>query len=334
MIDFTTYQHCLAQASQYALPKYPSQHFLCYVVYGDNSIYYEGIKVSILSLFAQIDKKDRPTIVVLSQRPDYFTSWENNDDIHLINLNLTNELMNVACQDNYHYRLKTIGLAYIIDTLVNHHIASQDSKFLFFDSDTYFITNPLALYEKINTNQVVMYKQEPKIFAHKKYRNYLYGEINKKEEMPYCTGIKDKTLSYHNPTTNEQKTYQLDSNASMYSSLIMGVMPNSVPYLFEVANLMYPMRQLTNARTVEQFCFVEIMKQHYHIAVGQDFVKHFSRKRQKAYVESQLNDFWRQYPDDDFEQQVKQIKHIRFERPFWLILSQAIQRIFKPEHIR
>lgn len=339
MFDIEIYQQCMQSLSkdeQEQLlhfnnkPTQNNHHFLCYVVYGSNDIYYEGIKLSVLSFFNQIDKGSRPTVVVLSQRPDYFKTWQNNHAFTLINLNLSDKLLKSCTQDDYHYPLKSVGLAYIIDILTHHHIANHDSKFLFFDSDTYFLNNPLALYQMIDDDTVVMYKQEPKIFHRKKYRNYVYGEADKDG----VTGLKDKHVHYIDPVTKQDKNYQIQTHASMFSSLIMGVKNNAVPYLLESAELMYPVRALTNARTVEQFCFAEIFKQHFNIAIGKDYVRHFSRRRQKAHVEQQMKDFWQHYPDDDFNQQLLGIQSIQFERPIWLILIQAIKRIFKPEPIR
>lgn len=339
MFDIETYQQCLQSLSkdeQEQLSHLNNQsiknnsHFLCYVVYGNNDIYYEGIKLSVLSFFNQIDKDKRPMVVILSQRPDYFKTWQDNQAFTLINLNLSDELLKSCTQDDYYYRLKTVGLAYIIDILTHYHIANHDSKFLFFDSDTYFLNNPLPLYQMIDDKTVVMYKQEPKIFRHKKYRNYVYGEADKNG----VTGLKDKSLNYLSPIHQQQRFYQLQENTSMFSSLIMGVKSNSVSYLLESAELMYPVRALTNARTVEQFCFAEIFKQHFNIAIGKNYVRHFSRRRQKAYVEQQMKDFWQHYPDDDFNRQLLGIQSIQFERPLWLVLAQAIKRIFKPEPIK
>lgn len=315
---------------QLAQQKTPRSHFLCYVVYGDSEIYYEGVKLSVLSFLSQIALNERPTVVILSQRPDFFATWQQQAGLDIINLTLSNSLFNMATQDNYHYRLKTLGLAYLMQLLCVNHIANQDSKFLFFDSDTYFLTNPLPLYEKIDSHHVVMYKQEARIFARKKYRNYLYGEADKTG----VDGLQDKAIGYMNPADGSQKTYDLKPDATMYSSLIMGVQLNAIPYLLEACNLMYPVRALSNARTVEQFCFAEIFRQHFTIVEGKNFVNHFSRRRQKAYVAGQMAKFWQMYPDTAFDKQLDGIKTVVFERPLWMTLAQATKRLFKPEPIR
>lgn len=296
----------------------PQKHILCYVVYGDDPMYYQGVKISLLSFFSHIPPQNRPLVVILSQDPTYFTTWSMSSS-HILSLTLSESMIKAWTTDNYYYRIKTMGLAYIVQTLVYHQWANEQSKFLFFDSDTYFTKNPLALYDNITTTQVVMYKKEPKIHAHKKYRNYVEGLAN-------------KTLTYYD-NQNNQQSYQLSKDASMYSSLIMGIMPNMLPQLYQAAGLMYPMRQMTNARTVEQFAFVEIMKQYYHIYQGKDFVHHYSRRRQKQFVQSQLTNFWQQYPDNNIDVQITAISNIKFTRPWYLILAQALKRLIKPEHI-
>ena len=73
------------QALKFAQHATPRSHFLCYVVYGDDEMYYDGVKLSILSFFAQIDGHERPTVIVLSERPDFFASWQQQTDLELIN---------------------------------------------------------------------------------------------------------------------------------------------------------------------------------------------------------------------------------------------------------
>lgn len=317
--NMETYLDLVPQAIIPTPPAKPFAQVLCYVVYGDNEMYYEGVKVSILSFFSQIAVQQRPLVAVLSPKPNFFADWQHQADLDFVHLDLSNSLMAQWVKDDYHYRTKTLGLAYIIRSLLGSHWVSASSKFLFFDSDTYFERSPLPLYEAITPKQVVMYKQEPKIFAHKKYRNYVNGLAN-------------QTIYYEHQ--GQQKTYQLPPNAQMYSSLIMGVMPHCLEQLIEISELMYPMRSLTNARTVEQFAFVEIMRQHYHVSTGEAYVKHYSRRRQKQFVQSQLAIFWQQVVHQPINQQIQAMKQLRFQRPWYLTLKQAIGRIFHPETIR
>lgn len=319
MITQQLVQLCQTQSDLAELTsiKIISDKVLCYIVYGEDMMYYQGVKVSILSFFAHLNINEYPLIVVLSEKPEYFKEWSISPNLNLLALTLTPQMIESWTKDNYHYRIKTMGLAYIISILHQHHWVNDHSKFLFFDSDTYFPINPLPLYDNITPTQVVMYKQEPKIFGHKKYRNYVNGLAN-------------KTINYDD--NGVQKHYQLLPNAQMYSSLIMGVLPTMLDQLYQASQLMYPMRELTNARTVEQFAFVEIMKQHYQIYQGKQYVKHYSRRRQKAFVEKQLIKFWQDYPK--LEQQLKAIHLIKFTRPWYLVLGQALKRIVKPEHIR
>lgn len=319
MISQQLAQFCQTQSdlTDLACRKTISDKVLCYVIYGDNMMYYQGVKVSILSFFAHLTIDERPLVVVLSEKPDFFKKWAVSSDIDLLALTLTPNMITHWTKDQYYYRIKTMGLAYIISVLLQYHWVNQQSKFLFFDSDTYFPVNPLSLYNNITATQVVMYKQEPKIFSHKKYRNYVNGLAN-------------QTIYYDD--NGIQKHYQLLPNAQMYSSLIMGVLPTMLEQLYQASQLMYPMRKLTNARTVEQFAFVEIMKQYYKIYQGKQYVKHYSRRRQKAFVEKQLVKFWQDYPK--LEQQLNAIHLIKFTRPWYLVLGQALKRIVKPEHIR
>lgn len=291
-------------------PPYP--YVLTYVVYGDDEIYYEGVKVSILSFFSQVPKTERPLVVVLSQRPEFFA------DFPVITLTLSDEQKNTWATDGYWYRLKTLGLAYIVEYLKNEQLIDSNSKLLFFDTDTYFERNPMPLYQLISPTQVVMYKKESKISHRKKYRAYRFGT----EKIAGATGLDGKTVEY------EYGSYRLQKGANMWSSLIMGIMPDMLPQLHNAAALMYPMTRLTDARTVEQFCFAEVFKQRHTLIAGKAYVKHYSRNRQKDWVREQLPAFWLQHQLSDFETMVTDIQQIRFQRPRSIAAKQWLARVF------
>lgn len=286
-------------------------HVLVYIVFGDDAVYYDGVKISILSFFHHIPKTARPLVVVLAEHPNIYHDFvKHSQDPHVdfITLPLTQELKKNWVQDGYGYRIKTLGLAHIIDHLSKDGKINNQSKLLFFDTDTYFTHSPLPLYDLIGENQVVMYKKEPKIYWRKKYRNYV-------------DGLSDKTISY-----GSGKQYSLQRGANMYSSLIMGVMPAMLEWLYETAELMYPVRELTDARTAEQFCFAEIFKQHVNLVEGKRFVHHYSRKRQKLWVRQQIDAFWKQTAEADFEQKVAEVVNIAFKRPWHYRLKQNLNR--------
>ncbi len=290
---------------------------LCYVVYGDDPMYYQGAKVSVLSFLGQITES-APLVVILSEKPFYFQAFIQQTRFNFIHLTLNQATVQLWSNDDYHYRIKTLGLAYITTILMRYHYIDATSRLLFFDSDTYFLQNPLPLYDKIGAHQVLMYKKEPVLRHHKKYRNYVQG-------------LQGQRISYR--ANEETYTYVLDSSHAMHSSLIMGITPAMLTQLLQVAALMYPMRKLTCARTVEQFAFYEVMQAHYDIALGVAFVAHYSRRRQKAYVEAQLDKLWQAYPDGNIDEQIVAISQIAFDRPWHLRLLQFAKRFIKPESI-
>lgn len=288
----------------------PHQHVLVYIVYGDDEIYYQGVQISILSFFSHVSEAERPLVVVLSERPEFF------DDFPVLTLPLSQQQKTQWATDEYWYRLKTLGLAHVITTLQANNLVDDNSKFLFFDTDTYFEKNPMPLYEMIGHDKVVMYKKEPKIFVRKKYRPYVSGIA----ERAGTTGLAGETVTY------EYGTYQLEKNANMWSSLIMGVMTHSLSSLQQAAALMYPVRELTYARTVEQFCFAEVFKQRYSLRQGKAYVRHYSRKRQKQWVAEQLTGYYQSQHTMSFEEKIQYIKALRFQRPWWVALWQGVKR--------
>lgn len=49
-----------------------SKNYLVYVAYGDDPLFYDGIKISILSLYAHTPKVQLPKIVVIGEKDDEF----------------------------------------------------------------------------------------------------------------------------------------------------------------------------------------------------------------------------------------------------------------------
>ena len=91
--NMETYLDLVPQAIIPTPPTKPFAQVLCYVVYGDNEMYYEGVKVSILSFFSQIAVQQRPLVAVLSPKPNFFADWQHQADLDFVHLDLSNSLM-------------------------------------------------------------------------------------------------------------------------------------------------------------------------------------------------------------------------------------------------
>lgn len=271
------------------------QHLL-YIVYGDNSVYYQGAIISFLSFLAHTPLEQQPNIIILSEQPEWFAAYP------VTCLPLTANMLNEwSLNHQYHFRIKNRGLQY---ALTHADIAAND-KVLFLDTDTYFTNNPLPLFQLIDKKSVLLFLNEGKITQHRAFR-------------VYQTALKGKTI----PLSDRQ--YQLSPDAMMWGSLMMGVMPNVIDKLEIADELMQALLPLVSAHTIEQFSFVEVMQKYYHINEGKQWVKHYSRHKQKIYAEKQITHFLNAYQQLPLPQQIEKVRSLKLSRPWHIWLTQKI----------
>lgn len=213
----------------------------------------------------------------------------------------TGMLSDWSLNHQYHFRIKNRGLQY---ALTHTNIAAND-KILFLDTDTYFTSNPSPLFQLIDKKNVLLFLNEGEITQHRAFR-------------AYKTALKDKVI----PLSDRQ--YELSPQATMWGSLMMGVMPDISDKLDIADELMQALLPLVSAHTIEQFSFVEVMQKYYHINEGKQWVRHYSRHKQKIYAEKQIAHFLDVYKKLPLPQQIEKVSTLKLARPWHVWLKQKL----------
>jgi len=239
---------------------------ILYIVYGDDQTYYNSAKFSILNLLNFTDSADID-IIVLSENIKEFK------DFPVTTIEITKQQLNDWSFDGkYHFRIKNLGLQYILKTLG----LSKNDKILSFDTDVYFIKSPLVLFDLITDTQIVMYKNE--------------GFIHKKKRFDYYKScLKHKLIQY-----KKDGSYTLNSNSEMWGSAIIGVPALAHHSLQDADLLMSSLSKILDvdkAHTIEQFSLVEILRREFKVVEGKKHINIFSTSGKKHFALKEINNF-------------------------------------------
>jgi len=273
---------------------------LLYIVYGDNDVYYQGAKFSILSFLNNSPSlTDAPEIIILTEKPDYFKNYP--VSTHQITPEMKAEW---SVNGKYHFRIKNRGLKFITDQL----IFSESDKLLFIDADTYFNKDPNQLFDLISSQQALMFLNEGLISSKKKFESLRKG-------------IEGVTLQL--PSFGE---YKLSQDASMWGSLMIGMTPNMFHLLDYADQLMLSLMKKTDIRTIEQFSLVEALKTQFDVVEGKKLIKHYSTSGKKKHAEKVLQNFFTLFDNQEFTQQLNAAKKIKLTRNLYTVLIQKLAK--------
>ena len=273
---------------------------LLYIVYGENDVYYQGAKFSILSFLNNSPSlANTPEIIVLTEKPDHFIKYP--VSTYLITPEMKAEW---SVGGKYHFRIKNRGLKFITDQLT----FSESDKLLFIDADTYFNKDPNQLFDLISDQQALMFLNEGLITSKKKFESLRKG-------------IEGVTLQL--PSFGE---YKLSKDASMWGSLMIGMTPNMFHLLDYADQLMLSLMKKTDIHTIEQFSLVEALKTQVNVVEGKKLVKHYSTSGKKKHAEKVLQSFFTLFGNQEFTKQLNAAKKIKLTRNLYTVLKQKLAK--------
>lgn len=273
------------------------KNIICYIVYGENQEYYNSAKFSILNLLNYTSGNKSIEVVVLSEKIKEFKGYP------VTSIKMTNrQIDDWSLNGKYHFRIKNLGLQYIIKTL---NLSINDS-ILFFDTDVYFKKNPLILLNLITNSRVVMYKDEGKIY---KKERFSYYKDNLKDNS-----IQNKGLD----------SYILDSNSRMWGSAIIGIPALAYNSLKEADILMLNLIKkldISRVHTIEQFSLSEILKKMFKIIEGKKYIRIYSTSKRKNYALKKINTFFKENNSVDIKQLSKKSLQVNLSRPIHQVIK-------------
>ena len=277
-----------------------SRKVLLYIVYGEDQTYYEGAIFSFLTFKHWLNDSDQIEIVVLTEKPELFSSYP--VSTLLMSAKQKNEW---SLNDQYHFRIKNRGLAYVLDKLELNNL----DKILFLDTDTYFHKSPLPLFDLIQSDQALFYLNEGLIYKRKRFNVYVQS-------------LEGKVIKI------DGENYKLSKESSMWGSLMMGITADMRSSLDWADKLLLKFFDIVPAHTIEPFSFSESLQRKYKLVEGKKFVSLYSTSRKKEHAKNILSKFFIENKNLNVNEQVRLAQYVKIKRSFYKVLKQRTQRIF------
>ena len=269
---------------------------LLYIIYGQNKIYYDGAKFSLLTFMNWTLNEDPVEIVILTENPDEFELYP----VKVFPISMQQKT-DWSLNGTYDFRIKNRGLAYIMDQL---ELTDQD-KILFLDTDTYFHKSPLPLFDLIQPNQALFYLNEGLIY-------------NRKRFQVYIDHLKGKTIKIDNDV------YKLSRESAMWGSLMVGIMPNMRPSLDWADKLLQVFIDLVPAHTIEPFSLAESLLRRYKMIEGKKYVSLYSTSRKKKHAMPIISEFLNKYHAMPVHKQIILAQRVIIKRSWYIVMKQRI----------
>jgi heptosyltransferase-3 len=271
-----------------------------YIVYGDDEVYYDGAKFSILTFMNWV-KNEPIEIVILTEKPEKF----NDMPATVLVLN-EKQIKNWSLDGKYHFRIKNRGLAFVMDSL---KLEGMD-KILFFDTDTYFNKTPLPLFNLIKSDQALFYLNEGLIY-------------NRKRFNVYVKSLEGVSIDI------QGQTYKLSKKSSLWGSLMVGIVSDMRPSLEWSDLLMLKFYELVNAHTIEPFSLSETLSKNYKLVEGKKYVSLYSTSRKKEYASRVIADFFIENQSKTIDEKIQLAQLVKIKRPISLIFKQRFSSWYR-----
>ena len=272
-------------------------NYVAYIVYGENDGYFVGARFSILTLLAY--NRANIKVVVLTDRPTYFS------DLPVTTLELSlKQKRKWSLDGRYHFRIKNRGLANVIETLD----LGDSEKIVAVDTDGYFTSSIAELFERINTTNSTIFRNE--------------GAIRKKKRFRvYKDALDRKTFK-----TPMNKIYRLSPNAEMWGTLLWGFQVSNKTILDTADDIMLCLLDVVDAHTIEPFALTEAIKSDHNLFESKQYIKNYSTSGKKRFALAVLRRFCDEVSDASIEQQIEAAKTVRLSRNFLQFVQSRYER--------
>lgn len=235
---------------------------IAYLLYGEKKEYQLEVFFSILSALRLLgEHRDEVTISIISDRDDF----DPNLPIDFIPLSKA-ELAEWTQQGRYNHRAKLFALQKLL--------AHYQSPVVLIDTDTYFLRNPIHLFERISAQRTVMHHLE-----------YEYV-INEQREW--------HTLAEKLDDGIEIDSIYLSRYSPMFNSGVIGVDVRHQGLLTKAIHILDQLYAASPVFNVEQFAVGAVLDQSTELAEASDIVRHyygFSRDFIHVYIARLFPDF-------------------------------------------
>lgn len=272
-------------------------NYVTYIVYGENDGYFIGARFSMLTLLAH--NTSAVGVLILTDRPEYFS------DLPATVLELSStQKRRWSLDGRYHFRIKNRGLAFVIEAL---NLDDSD-KIIAVDTDGYFESSIGELFERINSTNSTIYRNEGAIRQKKRFKVYkdaLDGKIF---------------------TTPTNKIYRLSPKAEMWGTLLWGFQISNKTILDAADDIMLCVLDVVDAHTIEPFALTEAIKSDHNLFESKQYVKNYSTSGKKRFALTVLQKFFDDLSGSPIEKQVEASKTIKLSRNFTQLIKSRYER--------
>jgi hypothetical protein len=287
--------------------------------FGKKSEYFRAI-FSILSAIAYADTKkiNSLQVVLFTDNPIFFTNWLKGINVYYVELT-SEKIKQMRGDIDFLHRMKIA----LIEESFNIY---PNCDMLYFDSDTFFINNPIRIFEKVSENIASMHLLEYK-FETLKNRGETFKE--------FYDLINSKKFSLNNGA--EISVSNTDESWNAGVMCFHSTHSKFIPDAYKLTEQFYP---LTQNHASEQYAFSIVFQKNVSLTACDDIIYHYWYRVKKEIMDIFLNqEFSDSFEKLELEQKLKNIikyTHILpqyFEKHFLSLKDNAIQEFNKNNYL-
>jgi hypothetical protein len=239
--------------------------------YGNASEYIRAI-YCILSLSAWLEEDStNPSIILYTDNPDFFQTYLGDFEIDYSFLSLE-QIVELQAGTNFIHRVKVA----VIDLTFKRF---PDQEVIFIDSDTFFMADPMELFNGLDSSTSFMHKREYSFKDGLKLYNSFKQEEFPQAFIDYITGREFYICG---------KVEIFDINDYSWNSGVLGLHKGFGSYMPDVMKLTDEFYANSKWFISEQLAFSLILQRRTKISSAEDFVFHYWGKRQKVLMDRLL----------------------------------------------
>lgn len=269
---------------------------LIYLSYGDGP-HVDELRFSVQSALASRQVAADFEITIFTDNPSRY------DDISVRKETLSAEQLREWQGDHgYHYRRKI--------ALVGHALETLGGKVVLIDTDTYYLTNPRRLFDRIGPGASILYRREvhlDRCEAGHLADHLMTGRIRKL----------DGTF------------WAIDANTPMWNSGVIGLEKTSLPWVKEALHVTDQLCQSVSLRTIEQFALGAVLSQSTRLRETDELVFHYYEDAMRFPFQSRIQELKRMQPPPSAEGFYQILNPHRPRRSFSGNLRSRIGRLLR-----
>lgn len=240
-----------------------SQHFFVYQAYGKIEILQQTL-LSVLSLLSFLKGRDDFRILMYTDRKEYFAEFLSAQPQIVYEHMSPERILAWRGQIQFVHRLK-------IEMLL-HAASAWDGKMIYLDGDTYFLSDPLMLFARIDEKSTLMHLPEGQISVLKDPLSRKLKKFLKREHFLL-----------------DGRDYRISPDVIMWNAGVIGFHSKQKPLLQHILELTDQTYGKYQKHVMEQLSVSEVLQKSTRVQRSDDVIYHYWN--QKDEYQKQIVDF-------------------------------------------